>query len=181
MPQRSQRHKAEMQAITGPPITNILPNTATIAAAGAVGRTVATLSVTGGTAPVNYLIADAAGMSIAIAGNLVQTTVNPVSTVGAKAVQIMASEFKEPDQDRNHHGDGDLMAVLRIQGFSGNAPVSGARALPDNFAVESINTWLYGGELRGIRPPEPLQVFNTSTPQGAEDTEAHYGRRSAVS
>jgi hypothetical protein len=55
------------------------------------------------------------------------------------------------------------MAVLRIQGFSGNVPVSGDRALPDNFAVDSVNTWLYGGELRGIRPPELLQTVNATT------------------
>jgi len=55
------------------------------------------------------------------------------------------------------------MAVLRIQGFSGNVPVSGDRALPDNFAVDSVNTWLYGGELRGIRPPSLLQTVNTTT------------------
>jgi hypothetical protein len=55
------------------------------------------------------------------------------------------------------------MAVLRIQGFSGNVPVSGDRSLPDNFAVDSVNTWLYGGELRGIRPPELLQTVNTTT------------------
>jgi len=55
------------------------------------------------------------------------------------------------------------MAVLRIQGFSGNVPVSGDRALPDNFGVDSVNTWLYGGELRGIRPPTLLQTVNTTT------------------
>src|ERR1043165_2216256 len=55
------------------------------------------------------------------------------------------------------------MAVLRIQGFSGIVPVSGDRALPDNFAVDSVNSWLYGGELRGIRPPPLLQTVNTTT------------------
>ena len=55
MPQRSQRHKDEFQPLLGPPITNILPDTATIAAVGAVGRTVATLSIAGGTAPVTYV------------------------------------------------------------------------------------------------------------------------------
>ena len=55
------------------------------------------------------------------------------------------------------------MAVLRIQGFSGNVPVSGDRALPDNFGVDSVNTWLYGGELRGIRPPALLQTVSTTT------------------
>ena len=55
------------------------------------------------------------------------------------------------------------MAVLRIQGFAGIVPVSGDRSLPDNFAVESVNSWLYGGELRGLRPPEPLINLNTTT------------------
>ena len=45
------------------------------------------------------------------------------------------------------------MPVLRIQDFSGTVPVKGDRAVPDGFATESINTWLYGSELRGIRPP----------------------------
>jgi hypothetical protein len=45
------------------------------------------------------------------------------------------------------------MAVLRVQGFSGVVPVSGDRALPESYAVESVNTWLYGKELRGLRPP----------------------------
>jgi len=48
------------------------------------------------------------------------------------------------------------MAVIRIQDFSGAVPVKGDRALPDGFAVESVNTWLYGSELRGIRPPTLL-------------------------
>ena len=55
------------------------------------------------------------------------------------------------------------MAVLRIQGFSGNVPVSGDRSLPDNFAVDLVNTWLYGGELRGIRPPALLQTVAITT------------------
>lgn len=55
------------------------------------------------------------------------------------------------------------MAVLRLNSFSGSIPVSGDRALPDTFAVESVNTWLYGGELRGMRPPAQLEVINTTT------------------
>jgi hypothetical protein len=55
------------------------------------------------------------------------------------------------------------MAVLRIQGFSGSVPVTGDRAIPDNFGVDSVNTWLYGGELKGIRPPTNLQVVNNTT------------------
>ena len=101
MPQRSQSHKRAIQSYdsggntNAPPITGIGPDTATIAAVGAVSRTVATLSVTGGTAPIVYTIANAAGMSIAITGgNLLTTTVNPCGTVGAKAVQITATDAR---------------------------------------------------------------------------------------
>lgn len=45
------------------------------------------------------------------------------------------------------------MPVLRLTDFSGSVPVSGDRALGDNFAVQSVNTWLYGSELKGIDPP----------------------------
>lgn len=55
------------------------------------------------------------------------------------------------------------MGVLRISEFSGAVPVRGDRALGDGFAVESQNTWLYGAELRGIRPPLDLQTINTTT------------------
>lgn len=55
------------------------------------------------------------------------------------------------------------MAILRVQDFSGTVPVVGDRALPDNFATESVNTWLYGSELRGIRPPEEVIAINPTT------------------
>jgi hypothetical protein len=55
------------------------------------------------------------------------------------------------------------MAVLRVQTFSGIVPVSGDRALQETFATESQNTWLYGSELRGIRPPIDLIAVQTST------------------
>jgi 3-keto-L-gulonate-6-phosphate decarboxylase len=91
MPQRSQRHVAEIRNRIVP-ITGISPDTATIAAVGAIGRTVATLSVTGGTAPVIYTIANAGGLALVIVGNLLQTTADPVGTVGAKTVSILASD-----------------------------------------------------------------------------------------
>jgi hypothetical protein len=53
------------------------------------------------------------------------------------------------------------MAVLRIKGFAGAIPVTGDRELPDNAAVDSFNTWLYGKELRGVRPPTHLLDINT--------------------
>jgi hypothetical protein len=55
------------------------------------------------------------------------------------------------------------MAVLKVRGFAGIVPVTGDREIPDNFATESINTWLYGSELRGVRPPVDLIACQTST------------------
>jgi hypothetical protein len=55
------------------------------------------------------------------------------------------------------------MAVLRIQQFSGRIPMMGDRALPDNAAADAMNTWLYGGELRGMRPPEDVIAINSTT------------------
>jgi 3-keto-L-gulonate-6-phosphate decarboxylase len=99
---RSQRHKAEVHSyISSPLITGILPDTATIAASGAVGRTVATLSVTGGTAPITYSITAAGGLSAVIAGNLLQTSVNPCGTAGAKTVGIMATDSKSKTLTEN--------------------------------------------------------------------------------
>ncbi len=55
------------------------------------------------------------------------------------------------------------MPVLKIQDFSGVVPVKGARSIPDGYATESVNTWLYGDELRGVRPPVLLQSLQTTT------------------
>lgn len=55
------------------------------------------------------------------------------------------------------------MGVLRIKEFSGIIPVSGDRELPNNFATDSVNTWLYGKELRGLRPPKLVIACNPST------------------
>jgi hypothetical protein len=55
------------------------------------------------------------------------------------------------------------MAVLRLQGFAGIIPVKGDRAITEAFATKSVNTWLYGGELRGIRPPENIIACQTAT------------------
>jgi|SRR6187200_3374482 len=91
MPTRSQRHK-ESQAYQAPAISGISPDTASIAAAGAVGRTVATLSVAGGTPPVTYAVTAGGGLSAAMSGNLLQTTVNPCGTAGVKTVSISATD-----------------------------------------------------------------------------------------
>src|SRR5262245_45351351 len=55
------------------------------------------------------------------------------------------------------------MAVLRIQDFSGIVPVTGDRAIPDNYATKSINSWLYGSALRGIRPPDEIIALTVGT------------------
>jgi len=55
------------------------------------------------------------------------------------------------------------MGVLRIKDFGGVIPVSGDRALPDGFATESVNTWLYGNELRGVRPPVDVIAITPTT------------------
>ena len=55
------------------------------------------------------------------------------------------------------------MAVVKLQAFGGAIPVSGDRALPDGFASESINTWLYSQELRGQRPPKDITAVASTT------------------
>jgi hypothetical protein len=55
------------------------------------------------------------------------------------------------------------VGVLRIQDFGGVVPVKGDRAIPDGYAVESVNTWLYGSELRGVRPPIHMEDLQPST------------------
>jgi hypothetical protein len=55
------------------------------------------------------------------------------------------------------------MPVLQVQEFSGIIPVKGDRAIPDGFAVTAVNTWLYGSELRGIRPPENVIACQSAT------------------
>lgn len=89
---RSQRHKEQVHGYRAPAITGILPDTATIVAAGAIGRTIATLTVTGGTPPVTYAISAAGGLSAVIAGNLLNTSANPCGTAGAKTVGITATD-----------------------------------------------------------------------------------------
>lgn len=53
--------------------------------------------------------------------------------------------------------------VIRVKSFGGAIPLLGDRALPDGFAVESRNTYLYGNELRGMRPPANLAAINSIT------------------
>jgi Asp/Glu/hydantoin racemase len=92
MIQRSQNHKEQVHGYRPPAITGILPDTASIAAAGAVGRTIATLSANGGTPPIAYTITSAGGLSAVIVGTQLNTSVNPCGTVGAKTVVITATD-----------------------------------------------------------------------------------------
>ena len=55
------------------------------------------------------------------------------------------------------------MPVVKIQDFSGVVPVKGDRAVPEGYATELVNTWLYGSELRGVRPPTYLEAFTSTT------------------
>lgn len=55
------------------------------------------------------------------------------------------------------------MPVLRINEFSGVVPISGDRALADGFATRSVNTWLYGSELRGVDPPLEVIAISGTT------------------
>jgi len=55
------------------------------------------------------------------------------------------------------------MVGLVIKKFAGVVPVTGDRALPDGFAVKSVNTWLYSQELRGINVETQLLTVNPTT------------------
>ena len=55
------------------------------------------------------------------------------------------------------------MPVLKVENFSGIVPVKGDRAIPDGFATASVNTWLYGSELRGLRPPIDVVAIQSAT------------------
>src|SRR6476659_5945635 len=94
MPTRSQLHLVRVGRPPAgvPPVTSVLPDTASIAAAGAVGRTIATLSATGGTPPLTFFIANPAGLAMVIAGNLLNTAADPVGTAGSKLVAIKATD-----------------------------------------------------------------------------------------
>lgn len=55
------------------------------------------------------------------------------------------------------------MGLLKITQFGGEVPVKGVRSLPDGFAVQSVNTWLYSDELAAIRPNIPLRDLLSTT------------------
>jgi hypothetical protein len=103
MPNRSQRHLVERQGYdssgwgpgTGPPsppITGILPNAATVAAAGAVGRTLVTLLAAGGTGPFTWSVINNAGLAlgIQISTNLIVSTQDPIGVAGPYTIRVRA-------------------------------------------------------------------------------------------
>lgn len=76
-----------------PPLGSVGPTTATIAAAGAIGRLVATLTSTAGVQPITYTIAaNPAGMGLKITGNQLLSTTNPIGAVGAHAINVTATD-----------------------------------------------------------------------------------------
>lgn len=94
---RSQRHKRAVQGFDssgnagpggGPAPTSILPDSGSIAAAGAVDRTIGTFTGAGGLAPYTFSIAAAAGVSAQFVGNLLKSTVNPIGTVALHTMSI---------------------------------------------------------------------------------------------
>lgn len=100
---RSQRHKQQIQGVDssgnvgpggGPGPTGIAPDTATIAAAGAVDRTIATMVTTGGQGPYNYSIIAAAGVSAQFVGAALKTTVNPAGTVALHNMSIQTRDTR---------------------------------------------------------------------------------------
>lgn len=92
MTKRSQWRKQELYGYHPPAITGINPDTATIAAAGTVGRVIASLTVAGGTPPITYTIANAAGLSLALPLADLLTAANPVGVAGTYPVSITAKD-----------------------------------------------------------------------------------------
>jgi hypothetical protein len=74
------------------PVSAFSPTSSSIAAAGAVGRTIATFSQTGGTSPYAFTIVTAAGVAAAFTGNVLKSTANPIGSVGAHAMSIRVSD-----------------------------------------------------------------------------------------
>lgn len=94
---RSQRHKRTMLGFDssgnsgpggGPAPTGISPDAASIAAVGAVDRTLGTFTATAGLAPHVFSIVDAAGVSAQFVGNLLKSTVDPAGTVALHTMSI---------------------------------------------------------------------------------------------
>jgi hypothetical protein len=86
----------------GGPIVGLSPDTAaSLAAAGIVGRTIATMSIVGGKLPAVFTIANAGGVSCAFTGADLKTTVNPAGTAGAKTIAITATDAQNQTKTEN--------------------------------------------------------------------------------
>jgi hypothetical protein len=91
-------------AITGtvPPITAINPDTATVAAAGMVGRTIVTLSAVGGTPPYDYTIGYIVGEpGIGKSGANLVSTSDPIATPGVYQVPIVGTDSRGQNLTEN--------------------------------------------------------------------------------
>jgi hypothetical protein len=108
---RSQRHMLEVQGYDssgdigpggGPAPTGISPDSGTIAAAGAVDRTIGTFTATGGQGPYTFSIIAAAGVSAQFVGNLLKSTVNPIGTVALHTMSIQVKDQRGMTKVENY-------------------------------------------------------------------------------
>jgi len=153
MPHRSQRHKFEIQGggiSLG--ITAINPTSASIVAAGAVGRAIATMSATGGTPPYTWSLTNAAGLAMAFTGNVLQTTADPVGTAGTKTATVMATD---------NLGQTRSQTLTVTVTASAPAPTITITSLSPNTAVR--NTSLTVGILGSNLQPGDIAVWDTGS------------------
>lgn len=98
MGRHSQRRLRELRGYdsggnaNAPPVTGFAPTAASIAAAGAVARVIATLVPTGGAAPYTYAMSVSAGLAAAFTGNQLKTTVDPAGTVGLHTATVVVTD-----------------------------------------------------------------------------------------
>lgn len=102
MPTRSQAHLLRTGRYTSggvspfpPAIGGVSPDSASIANASAVNTTVATLTATGGTPPFTFTIAsNPDALAVAISGNLLRSTVNPIGALGLHNFSVTATDAR---------------------------------------------------------------------------------------
>lgn len=100
---RSQRHLREIYGADAsgggsamPPV-NTTASAVGLAAVGAVGRTIAAISILNGAPPFTYAVTTAAGVSAGFTpntSNLLKTTVDPAGTVGGHAMTITVTDAR---------------------------------------------------------------------------------------
>jgi hypothetical protein len=101
---RSQRHLREVRGYDSggyrqpgffpPPITATTPSTASATAAGAVNRTLTTLTALGGTQPYTWTVTSNGGTNVNILGNLLRANADPVGTVGVKNLALLCTDAR---------------------------------------------------------------------------------------